>query len=240
MPSLRASAALAAGLLFAGLPARGAELSGRVVLIEKGRASTDPSIDARRAVVWFEPEAKAPVKSAVHPGSAAAGEGGALQPVVVDMATVRKQFHPQVLVVPVGSTVRFTNQDPILHNAFSVSGRNAFDSGLVGPGKAREAVFKEPSVTRVFCNVHHAMFAHVVVVSTPHYTQPGAGGAFRLDRLPAGRGTLRVWHERGEAQALALTLPAAAPLDLRIEVTQPRVPPHKNKLGKSYSGGGYG
>jgi plastocyanin len=240
MPSLRASAALAAGLLFAGLPARGAELSGRVVLFEKGRATTDPSVDARRAVVWFEPETKAPAKTAVHPGSAAAGEGGALQPVVVEMATVRKQFHPQVLVVPVGSTVRFPNQDPILHNVFSVSGGNAFDLGLVGAGKGKQALFKEAGVVRVFCNVHHAMFAHVVVVSTPHYTQPGAGGAFRLDRLPAGRGTLRVWHERGEAQALAVTLPVATPLDLRIEVTQPRVPPHKNKQGKSYSGGGYG
>ncbi len=191
---------MAAGLLFAGLPARGAELSGRVVLIEKGRATTDPSIDARRAVVWFEPDAKAPVKSAVRPGAAAAGAGGALQPVVVEMATVRKQFHPQVLVVPVGSTVRFPNQDPILHNVFSVSGGNAFDLGLVGAGKGKQALFRR----RASCGCSATSTTPCSPTSwwssTPHYTQPGAGGAFRLDRLPAGRGTLRVWHERGEAQ----------------------------------------
>lgn len=231
---------MAAGLLFAGLPARGAELSGRVVLIEKGRATTDPSIDARRAVVWFEPEAKAPVKNAVRPGAAAAGEGGALQPVVVDMATVRKQFHPQVLVVPVGSTVRFPNQDPILHNVFSVSGGNAFDLGLVGAGQGKQALFKEAGVVRVFCNVHHAMFAHVVVVATPFYAQPDARGGFRLEGLPAGPGTLHFWHERGEPQSRRVTLPLAAPLELELVVDKPRVPPHKNKFGKSYSGGGYG
>ncbi len=228
MPSFRALAAWAAGLLLCGPPLRGAELAGRVVLVEKGRANAAATADTRRAVVWFEPEAGAGAR--VAPPA----------PVVAEMTTVKKQFQPQVLVVPVGSTVRFTNQDPILHNAFSVSGRNAFDSGLVGPGKAREAVFKEPSVTRVFCNVHHAMFAHVVVVATPFYAQPDARGGFRLEGLPAGPGTLHFWHERGEPQSRRVTLPLAAPLELELVVDKPRVPPHKNKFGKSYSGGGYG
>lgn len=225
MPSYRALAAWAAGLLLCGWPLRGAELAGRVILVEKGKSTADPTADARRAVVWFEPEA---------------GGGAKPAPVVAEMTTVKKQFQPQVLVVPVGSTVRFTNQDPILHNAFSVSGGNAFDSGLVGPGKVKEAVFKEPSVTRVFCNVHHAMYAHVVVVATPFYAQPDARGGFRLDGLPAGRGTLHFWHERSAPQAQPVTLPLAAPLELRLVVDKPRVPPHKNKFGKSYSGGGYG
>jgi len=228
----RALAAGAAGLLLCALPARGAVLTGRVVLTDKGRATTDPTVDPRRAVVWFEPDPRPLAPTDPKPE--------ALQPVVAEMTTVRKQFLPQVLVVPVGSTVRFTNQDAILHNAFSVSGRNAFDSGLVGAGKVKEATFREAGVVRVFCNVHHAMFSHVVVVPTPYYVQPGADGAFRLERLPAGRGTLKVWHERGELQARALTLPSTAPVELSIEITQPRVPPHKNKFGKSYTGGGYG
>jgi len=232
MTSLRAVALWAAGLLVCALPVGGAELAGRVRLTEKGKATADASADPRRAVVWYEPEAK----------PAGAGEPAAapLRPVAAEMLTVRKQFSPQVLVVPVGSTVRFPNQDPILHNVFSVSGGNAFDLGLVGAGKGKEAVFREAGVVRVFCNVHHAMFGHVVVVATPHFAQPGADGAFRLAGLPAGRGTLRFWHERGEVQSRAVTLPSAAPLELAIEITQPRVPPHRNKFGKSYSGGGYG
>ena len=36
-----------------------------------------------------------------------------------------KAFIPQVVVVPVGGTVQFPNEDPIFHNAFSVSGETA-------------------------------------------------------------------------------------------------------------------
>ncbi len=228
----RALALGAAGLLVCALPARGAELAGSVRLTEKGKATADASADPRRAVVWYEPEAK--------PAGAGEAADAPLRPVVAEMLTVKKQFSPQVLVVPVGSTVRFPNQDPILHNVFSVSGGNAFDLGLVGAGKGKEAVFRAAGVVRVFCNVHHAMFGHVVVVATPHFAQPGADGAFRLTGLPPGRGTLRFWHERGEVQSRPVTLPAAAPVELAIEITQPRVPPHKNKFGKSYSGGSYG
>jgi plastocyanin len=225
MRFLRATAAPVAVLLCAATtPAGAAVLAGRVVLTQKGSPAADPALDAQRAVVWFTPATleKPPA------------------PVVVEMATFKKQFTPQVVTVPVGSKVRFPNQDPILHNVFSVSGRNAFDLGLAGKGPGKEATFVEAGVVRVFCNVHHAMFGHVVVVATSHYGAPDARGAFRLDGLPAGAGTLSVWHERGEMTSRAVTLPHAAPVELRVEVTRPRVPPHKNKFGKSYTGKGYG
>jgi hypothetical protein len=222
--SRAAAVSLVGALALAATPAPAAHLAGRVTLTQKGKPATDPGLDARRAVVWYVPEGAVPTPP----------------PRTVDMATVRKQFSPQLVAVPVGSTVRFPNQDPILHNVFSVSGGNTFDLGLVGAGKGKQATFKEAGVVRVFCNVHHAMFGHVVVVATPFYGMPETGGAYRLSDLPAGRGTLWWWHERGEAASRAVTLPHAAPVDLRIEVTRPRVPPHKNKFGKSYSGRGYG
>lgn len=198
-------------------------VQGRVELLEKGRPATDADLDRSHAVVWYEPEAGA----------------GPVPPVAATMGTVRKQFDPQVLVVPAGSTVRFTNFDPILHNAFSVSGRNAFDLGLVGKGGARNVTFREPGLVRVFCNVHRAMFAHVLVVPTPFFARPDAAGRFALAGLPAGRGRLRYWHERGEPGERALEIPAAGELELAIAITQPRVPPHRNKFGRSYTGGSY-
>ena len=229
MRSIRVLLLGAAGLLLPALAASGAEIAGRLLLAEPGKAGAAATADPGRAAVWFEP--------AAAPASADAAK---LRPVVAEMTTVKKQFSPQVLVVPVGSTVRFTNNDPILHNAFSVSGKNAFDSGLVGGGGVKEAVFREPGIVRVFCNVHHAMFAHVVVVDTPWSAQPDARGAFRIDGVPAGKGTLWYWHERAEPKSMPVTLPLAAPLDLKLVLDKPRVPPHKNKFGKTYSGGGYG
>jgi plastocyanin len=162
------------------------------------------------------------------------------QPVVAEMVTVRKEFSPRLLVVPVGSTVRFPNQDPILHNVFSVSGKNRFDLGLLGKGNGKIAVFHEAGVIRVFCNVHHAMFAYVYVVASSFYARADETGSYLLRDLPPGPGKLVAWHERGAPVERRIDLPESSPVNLEIEITLPRIPPHKNKFGKSYSGGTYG
>ena len=207
---------------FADTPSGGdrQKLSGRVILTEKGKPSKERGLDLASGAVWFEPEGGAP-----HP-----------PPVATRMRTFHKQFDPRLLVVPVGSTVAFPNGDPILHNVFSVSRGNAFDLGLVGAGKGKSANLREPGIVRVFCNVHHAMFAHVVVVDTPYAAQIAPDGSFELDGLPAGPGTLHVWQERADPLEQRIELPRTEPLEIRLEVTQPRVPPHLNKFGRSYYG----
>jgi len=217
-------AALAALLCLAGAPLPAAELAGVVRLLDKGRPVAASEADLDRAVVWYVPEGKA----------------ASPKPRRARMLTVRKQFSPQVLVVPVGSTVEFPNQDPILHNVFSVSNENAFDLGLVGAGEGKSATFRAAGVVQVFCNVHHRMFAHVVVVDSAFFALADGDGGFRLGGLPDGRGTLHYWHERGEPGSVALTLPRREPAAVTIEVTKPRLPPHKNKFGKSYSRSRYG
>ncbi|MCB9378926.1 MAG: hypothetical protein H6511_09225 [Holophagales bacterium] len=217
-------ASLAALLFLVVAPLQAAELAGVVRLLEKGRPVAGGDQDLDRAVVWFVPDGKAaPPK-----------------PQRERMVTVRKQFSPQVLVVPVGSTVEFPNQDPILHNVFSVSNENAFDLGLVGAGEGKAATFGAPGIVQVFCNVHHKMFAHVVVVESAHFALADAAGSFRLTGLPEGRGTLHYWHERGEPGSVALVLPRREPATIAIEITKPKLPPHRNKFGKSYSRSSYG
>lgn len=205
-------------------PLAAAEFRGRVELLEKGRPSADKTLAVDATVVVFEPARATPSP----------------KPVVVEMAAVRKEFTPHILVVPVGSTVRFPNQDPILHNVFSVSGRNSFDLGLAGKGPGTGAVFREAGIVRVFCNVHHAMFAYIFVVASPYWARVDAAGEFRIPNVPAGAGKLTVWNERSSPTTRDLTLPVAGPLTLGVDISMPRLPPHKNKLGKPYSGGGYG
>lgn len=151
------------------------------------------------------------------------------------IVTVRKEFNPRSMVVPVGATVRFPNQDNILHNVFSLSGANKFDLGLYRRGEGEEVTFDAAGVVRIYCNVHHSMVAYVVVVETPFYTMAGADGSFALTGLPPGRGKLTVWHERSEPLQIDLELPRISPLDLDLEVSKPRIPRHRNKFGKPYS-----
>ena len=217
MPRRRAALLALAVALTVGAAVTGAagaaELAGRLTLVEGRKAAAG----VEGAVVWFVPDRRPPPPAA---GS-------------FTMETRRKQFEPRVLVVPSGSTVRFPNRDPILHNVFSVSGGNAFDLGLVAEGEGGAARFREPGVVRVFCNVHHRMVGYVVVLDTPFHAAPDAAGRFRLAGLPPGPGELVVWHERAEPLVRRLD-PAAGPVTLTLELTRPLVPPHMNKLGRPY------
>lgn len=193
------------------------EIRGRLVLMEKDGRRPARDEDPTRAVVWFEPA------SGAEAGEAVAGE----------IVTRGKDFEPKVLAVPRGSRIEFPNRDPILHNVFSVSSGNAFDLGFVRRGESGAAAFSEPGVVRIFCNVHQDMVAHVVVLDTPWYTRPTEDGTFRLEDLPPGPGRLHVWHERAEARVLDVE-PGDSPVEARLEITQPRVPPHLNKFGRRY------
>lgn len=221
--ALCAAPALLMGSASAAAHETTADVTGTLVLVQEGRNVAE-GVD--QAVVFFTP-AKKPKPAAPADRVAA--------PEIPEMATVRKTFTPRMLVVPVGSQVRFPNQDPILHNAFSVSPGNAFDLGLVGKGDGKTITFKEPGLVRVFCNVHQQMAGYVLVLDTPYSVHPDARGAFTLAGLPVGPGTLSVWHERGELTTQQVTLPLRAPVALSLPVSKARVPRHLNKFGKAYS-----
>lgn len=212
-------AVLAVALLAAAPFAAADDLKGRVELLARGGKGLARGSDPRQAVVSFEPAAPRAVRPPTAP---------------FDVVTRKKEFLPRVLAVPRGSRVRFPNDDPILHNVFSVSGDNRFDLGFYGKGAAKEARFDKPGLVRVYCNVHHNMVAYVLVLDTPFFAGPGADGTFALAGLPKGRGKLTVWHEQTEPVTVDVEVPAAAPVVLRAEIVRPQLPPHLNKVGQPY------
>lgn len=197
----------------------GAEsIAGKVRLVD-GR-DDETGREFRSALVWFEPDARVAVDVPAEP---------------FDMVTVRKEFQPKVMAVPVGATVRFPNEDPILHNVFSVSGANRFDLGLYRGGDAKSATFEHAGVVRVFCNVHHSMVAYVAILDTPYFSRLGRDGSFAFDSVPAGPGRLTVWHARAEPLSMNIELPLTKSLDLQLKLTKDQIPRHRNKFGKPYT-----
>ena len=215
--------ALLLGLILLALPvgADGEEIRGRVQFLAKGGKGPAKGSDVRQAVVYFEPLGSQSVRPSDTP---------------FEMVTKGKAFAPRVLVVPKGSRVRFPNQDPILHNVFSVSSPNQFDLGLYKKGPGQEKRFEEPGLVRVFCNVHHDMVAYVLVLDTPHYVSPNAQGEFVLTGLPRGAGKLTVWHEQADPWTVEIdpSTKVAGPVMARVEIVRPLIPAHLNKLGQSY------
>lgn len=192
------------------------ELKGRIRL-EGGDADVD------EAVVYF-------VADSIE-GSGA--EAAPSEP--AEIVTHDKSLSPTVLTVSRGTEVRFPNDDPILHNLFSVSSNNEFDLGIYGPGEAPSVRFEQPGAVNIYCNVHHDMHAHVLVIDTPWHTRAGADGRFSLTDLPAGEGELRVWHRQSETWSRPIRLPVDEPIEVSLEVTKPRLPQHRDKAGQPYN-----
>jgi plastocyanin len=151
--------------------------------------------------------------------------------------TKSKRFIPQVLPVPVGSRVSFPNSDGILHNVFSASGANAFDLGLYGKHEAKDTVFSEPGLVRVYCNVHEKMVAFVLVCPSRYFARVRDDGSFEIADAPAGRYDVKVWDERGGMQSSSVEVGAGDTLDVgfTMDGSKYQRAPHLDKNGKPYS-----
>ena len=117
------------------------------------------------------------------------------------MVQKNKMFTPHILPVIAGTHIDFPNDDPIFHNAFSSYSGQIFDVGLYPPGTSRSVRFERAGIVRVFCNIHPAMSAVILVLSTPYFTVTLHDGSFHLD-VPPGSYDLAVFHERASEESL--------------------------------------
>lgn len=119
----------------------------------------------------------------------------------VRMAQRDTSFRPAVLVVDVGTTVDFANDDPFFHNVFSYSPTKRFDLGRYPRGESRSVRFDEPGTIKVYCEVHDFMRAVIIVTEHPLHAIVAADGSFMIPDVPAGRQTLVLWHaEQGSRE----------------------------------------
>lgn len=129
------------------------------------------------------------------------------------MTQHNKQFHPHLLIVPLGSLVSFPNLDPWFHNVFSLYRGKRFDLGLYEAGSQKTIRFDRLGASYIFCNIHPEMMAVVLTVDTNFYAISDQHGRWSISGVPAGRYRLHVWDENATPAALHA-------LDRVIEVGQ--------------------
>ena len=195
-----------------------AELEGDLQITVNGKPLR--SGEAQEAVIYFRPHTPVPLTPAAEPAL---------------LTTLRKQFVPHLLAVQAGESVRFPNQDVILHNAFSTSPTRPFDTGQYPHGDGQTFRFDQPGLVRVYCNVHHSMFGFILVLDTPYHTRADANGHFRLADLPKGEGDIVVFHDRAPPLRQRVVVGKIGALRLELELNQRKIPAHTNKFGKPYS-----
>ena len=126
-------------------------------------------------------------------------------------------FHPSLLVVPVGTQVRFPNDDPLFHNVFSYSRAKRFDLGRYRRGESKTVLFDKPGYVKVMCEVHKWMRAGVLVVQNRYYAVVPESGRFRIEGIPPGRYRVIVEHfDRRSQLDVEITDGRAATIDVKL------------------------
>jgi len=105
-----------------------------------------------------------------------------------------RQFVPETLVLPIGSTVSFPNLDPIFHNVFSLSKPRNFDLGNYPQNQTRTVTFTKPGIVFVNCHLHPNMSAAIVITPNRWATKADSSGRFDLSDLPPGTYPITAWH----------------------------------------------
>lgn len=106
------------------------------------------------------------------------------------------QFTTRVLPVLKGTTVDFTNNDPVYHNVFTNSQLNKFDLGRKKKGETVSVKMTQSEIpVKVYCEVHAAMKAFILVLDNPFFTKVGPGQTFQIKGIPPGTYTMVAWHD---------------------------------------------
>ncbi|HUQ07603.1 MAG TPA: carboxypeptidase regulatory-like domain-containing protein [Kofleriaceae bacterium] len=152
-------------------------------------------------------------------------------------------YSPRLTVVPVGTTIRFPNDDRVDHNVFSpLTGKDYFDLGRYRAGAGRSRTFDVAGEIDIYCDIHWQMAAKVKIVPSSLYAGPGgrtavaADGTYRIDNVPPGRQQVVAWLPDSPEVQTRITVTAdrsAAAKDLNLHQGTPAAR-HKRLDGTSY------
>jgi plastocyanin len=156
-------------------------------------ALTAPASAAELTVSLKTPSGE-PVRDAVISYRPASGGAQVKVGGHYEMVQENIQFHPFVLVVPLGAEVTFPNHDKVRHHVYSFSPAKRFELKLFGHEETRTVRFDKPGIVALGCNIHDKMIAFIDVVDTPYAAKTDDMGRVTLSGLPEGPGQLTVWH----------------------------------------------
>jgi plastocyanin len=120
------------------------------------------------------------------------------------------RYHPHVMGVMAGQTVKIVNSDPTTHNIHPTPKDNREWNESQPPQSAplEKNFAREEVMLPVKCNQHPWMKMFVNVTKSPFYAVTGADGKFEIKGLPPGDYTIAFVHEKLGEQDVKVTLAA--------------------------------
>jgi hypothetical protein len=111
------------------------------------------------------------------------------------------QFEPRILAVVAKTTINVFSRDHATHEinfyregaSDPVDHIRTVDEGEVVPS---EKIASQPGIVEIRCSQHPFARGYVAVFDHPYFAVTDEHGAFKIDGLPAGTYTVKVWQER--------------------------------------------
>jgi plastocyanin len=113
------------------------------------------------------------------------------KPAVMDQRDLA--FVPRVLVVAIGTSVDFPNNDAVSHQVYSFSAAKRFQLPLYKGHVHPPVVFDRPGLVVLGCNIHDLMVGYIYVTDAPYFGKTDSGGALQLKSLPGGDYRIVIW-----------------------------------------------
>jgi plastocyanin len=176
----------------------------RGVAVSATRSGSSTSAVFERVALWLEPN---------NVSSAAAA-------VKATMRQRNQQLEPDLLIVPIGSTVDFPNFDPIFHNIFSLSRTRSFDLGYYSEGRSRSVTFPHAGIVQIYCHVHPNMYAAIVVTASRWSGKPSQDGSFSWSDVPPGKYLLCVWQKSVGVVHRGILVPELGPVHISVSIPE--------------------
>ena len=128
-------------------------------------------------------------------------------PVVIDQKDC--VYQPRVVGARIGQTLQVKNFDITGHNvhAISMAGNN-FNISQPIAGMTFEYKLKAAEMLHIKCDIHAWMSVYVGILAHPYFAVTAMDGTFTIANVPAGKQTLRVWHEVMGAETQAVDVQA--------------------------------
>jgi plastocyanin len=151
--------------------------------------------DAATLVISVHTPDGRPLQGAVVMALPLDGSAHKPAPIKAVMDQVNRAFQPDLLVIPVGSTVTFPNSDTVSHQIYSFSPVKRFQLPLYRGTPYPPVHFDQAGVVTLGCNIHDEMVGYLLVTDAPYYGRTDAAGAWTLE-VPRGRYRISIWHPR--------------------------------------------
>jgi plastocyanin len=130
------------------------------------------------------------------------------------------KFVPHVMPIVIGTTVDFLNSDKVLHNVFSPDNcAEKFNLGSWPQGQKKSYTFKVAGCSPVLlCNVHPEMEGYIVTLQNPYFAVTDKDGGYEIKDVPAGKYTLKVWHQKLKGSAQDVVVKDAGATEANFEI----------------------